>query len=131
MERVAREPRRVEIVRREVRRDSAIRRHRALTIRAYEGHDDAVAALDRRPDDLDASRLEFRGHELARQVVAALRDGPRLGAERRRPGGDVRRLSTGGGLGRCQGVRSRGERLAETDDHVEKRIAEGYEQHDL
>ena len=85
----------------------------------------------RRPGDLDAASLELGRHELTRKVVAALRDGPRLGTERHRPRGDVRRLPTGGRLRGRQGVRSRGERLAETHDHVEKRIAEGYDQHDL
>jgi hypothetical protein len=43
----------------------------------------------------------------------------------------VRRLPAGGRLRGRQGVRSGGKRLPETHDHVEKRIAEGYDQHDL
>jgi len=131
VETVARKPRGVEVVCGKARCDPAIRRHRALAVHADERDDDAVAALRRRTGDLDAAILELGRHELTRKVLAALRNRPCLGTERHSPSGDVRRLSTGGRLCGCQRVRSRGKGLAETHDHVEKRIAEGYDQHDL
>jgi hypothetical protein len=87
--------------------------------------------LNRRTGDLDAASLELRRDEPTRKVVAALRDRPCLRTERHRPRSDVRRLPTGGGLRGRQRVCSSGKRLAESHDHVEERIAEGYDQHDL
>ena len=64
-----------------------------------------------RPDELDAARRELARDELARRVVAALRDAARVRAERRRPGRDVRRLAARAGPRRAR-ARRRRERAA-------------------
>ena len=63
--------------------------------------------------------------ELAGRVVAALRHEPRLGAERRRPRGDVRGLPAGADARRRDAVVVGRERLVEARDHVEEQVAEG------
>ena len=73
---------------------------------------------------LDASRPELRTDELPREIVTAFRNAACLRAEGNRPGGDVGRLPANTRLRRRQGVRARGERLVQADDHVEERVSE-------
>ena len=126
---VALEPGGVELLGHERRRDAAIGRHRAVSVRVDERDDDARRAVADRADELDAVRLELTGDELARRIVAALGDAASLRSERRRPGRDVRRLAAGAGA--CAGahVVPVGERLLQPHDHVEHHIAERRELH--
>ena len=71
---------------------AAIGEHGSLAPALDERHDDAGALRLDRPDELDAEPDEPLGDEPARRVVAALAQPAGLGAQRRRPGCDVRSL---------------------------------------
>ncbi len=88
-----------------------------------------VAPVADRPDELDAVRRELAGDELARSVVTALRDAAGVGAERCRPGGDVRGLPARAGTRLGPDVVPVGERLLEPHDHVEHHISECHDLH--
>ncbi len=126
---VAVDPRGIELVRREARRDAAVRRHRPVAVGADDGDDDAGRAGSDRSDELDTVRRELSRDELGRRVVAALRDAARVRSERRRPGCDVRRLAARAGARARPHVVARGERLLEPHDHVEHQVADGCDPH--
>ncbi len=129
VEDVAVEPRGVELAGLERRRDAAVGGERAVAVGADDRDDDAGRPGRDRPDELDAARRELAREQLSRSVVAALGDAPRVGAERRRPGGDVRRLpARAGPRGRAH-VPAGSERLVEPHDHVEHHVAEGCDPH--
>ena len=129
MQHVAVEPRLVELVRREARRDAAVGGHRAVAVRADERHDDAGRAVAGRPRELDAARRQLGRDERGGRVAPELRDAPRLGAERRGPRRDVRRLAAGAGARPRTDVVARRERLLEAHDHVEQGVAERCDPH--
>src|SRR5207253_1774926 len=88
---IALEPGRVELVRREGRRNPAVRSHRAVAVVTDDRDDDAGGAVDDGTHELDSVSSQLPCDELARRVVAALRDAARARAEGRSPGCDVRR----------------------------------------
>ncbi len=90
-----------------------------------EGHDDAVPTDRRRPENVDRAAEKVGLDELAGAVRASLADEARLGAERRRPGGDVGGLAAGAGP--CLAVRvvAVGERPVQLHDDVQQQVAEG------
>ncbi len=121
----AHEPLRLELVRREVRRDAAVRDHRPAAVKLDQGHHDAVPAHRRRAEDVDGPPEQVGLDKLARAVGSALADEARLGAERCSPGGDVRRLATGAGPGLPVRVVALGERPVQLHDDVQQQVAEG------
>ena len=123
VQRVAVEPRRVELVRPELRRDAAVGGHRAVA-RGGDRDDDAGASLDR-PGDLDAAPAQLARDELAGRVGAALAD---EAAPRRRAPPPTRRRSRPGRRRRRASSPTRSssgdERPVEAHDHVEEQVAE-------
>ena len=83
-----------------------------------------------RPDDLDAVGPQRPCHQLAGGVVADAADEARLGAERRRPGGDVRRLAARRGDRGRRPVVAGSERPVDAHDHVEQQVAERRHAHE-
>jgi hypothetical protein len=67
--------------------------------------------------------------QLSSVIRAPFADVARLGAQRRRPGRDVRRLSTGADARRCGAVVAGDERAVEPDDDVEDQVAERDQAH--
>ena len=124
---VAGEPGVVELVGPKLGRGAAIGGHRAVA-RGGERDDDASAALAR-PDDLGSVPGEFAGRQLAGRVRATLADHTGVGAERLRPGRDVRRLAARAGVRDRDAVVSDHERAVEVHDHVEEQVAESGQPH--
>ena len=124
MEDVAREPGGVELLRRERRRDAAVGGERAVAVVSTIETTTPVAPSATGPTSSTPCARELPRDELARGVVAALRDAARLGSELRRPGRDVRRLAAGAGPVRGAHVAAGSERLLEPDDHVEQHVTE-------
>ena len=118
------QPGRIELVGAEVRRDAAVRGHRARAVLGDERHDRAGPAVDERSAHLDAVALEAAGGDAARFVSRALAEEPCPSAQLGHPGRNVRRLPAGAEPRRRVGVGARRERLAQADDHVEKQVAE-------
>ncbi len=96
MEDVARDPGGVELLRRERRRHPAIGGERAVAV-ADDRDDDAGRARADGAAELDSVLRQLPRDELARRVVAALRDAPRLGVELGCPRRDVGGLAAGSG----------------------------------
>src|SRR5579875_1591339 len=126
VEDVAREPARVELLRRERGRHTPVGGERALA-RVHDGDDDAGRAPGQRAGELDAARGELPRQQLAGRVAAPLGEAARLRSERGRPGRDVRSLAAGSRPDGGTNVAARGQRLLEPDDHVEHHVAERHD----
>ena len=125
---VAREPSRVELLRRERRRHAAVGSERAVAC-LDDGDDDAGGTRADRPEQLDSVPRELTRDELPSRIVAALCDARRLRAERRRPRRDVRRLAARTGARRRANIAAGSEGLGEPHDHVEQDVAKGRDAH--
>ncbi len=68
--------------------------------------------------------FDLSGHEAAGRVAAPLGDEPGLGPELGGPGGDVRCLASGTGLGDGGRVVAARQVVLEPDDQVEHQVAE-------
>ena len=129
MQRVAREPLRVELAGSKRRADPAVRRHRPLAARIADRDDDARTARGDRAEDLDSAPLELRSQQPAGVVVGPFRDHPSLRAELGGPRRDVRRLPARPDLRSRRSVVAPNERPVEPDDDVQDEVTERADDH--
>jgi hypothetical protein len=125
---VAIEPRRLELVRRQLDGGAAIRRHRAVTGRR-DADDDAGAASNR-SRELDTVCAQLLRDDLAGRVVAPPADVARVGSQRACPRGDVGRLAAGARARYRDLVVAGHERLLQLHDHIQEEVAEGRQPHE-
>ena len=124
------EPGRLELVCRQRRCHSPVTRHRALALFADDRDDDAVSSQRDRAEHSHTEAGELARGKRRRRIVASLADEPGLGAERRRPGCDVRGLASGAGSRHRRLVVAGDERVIEPDDHVQEQVAESRHPHE-
>ena len=125
----AAEPADVELLRTEPRSDPAVGEHRPVAVGRDERHDDAVAALLDRPEQLDSALDQLCGGELAGRVGAPLADEPCFGTELRGPRCDVGRLPAGAHLRLGAPLDLRRAGAVDPGDHVEQEVAKAAEAH--
>ena len=110
-------------------RGAAVRAHRAPAVGVDERDDHAATPVDRRAAELDAVGGEPRLRQAPDVVGRPLARASATGAERRHPGGHVRRLAARPDGDRRRCVTTRRERLLQADDHVEHEVSERADEH--
>ena len=122
------EPTRIELVGPQLRRDTAVGRHRAIAVSADERDDYACLALDERPGELDATPVEERPDQRTGLVVRLLADEAGRLAELRDPRRDVGRLAARGDARLRRRVGPGRKHARRSHDHVQEQISESANQ---
>ena len=128
MQHVAIEPRRVELL--PAARSGALPRSDAIVRSPSDAIETTTPVRPATgPTTSTPCARSSRVDELAGRVVAAPADEARVGAERARPRGDVRRLAACDRARLGRPVVARHERLVEAHDHVEEQVSECRQPH--